>query len=170
VKEGLLQFGYVSRAHALTGEVVVRTFDPASEVLAEVDRVVAKLRSGEERELTLEAVAEAPKSDLLVTFAEIQKRPDAEALVGAVLFVYRDDLDAPEAGEFFQGDLLGLTAVDESGKTLGIVEEVMNSGPVPNLVIRGEGLPEVMVPFIEEFVPTVDLEQRRVVVRPLNLD
>ncbi|MBK7858713.1 MAG: 16S rRNA processing protein RimM [Archangiaceae bacterium] len=156
-------------AHGLKGEVSVRTFDPASETLYEVDRVLAKKRDGTEVELTLEAVREAPKGDLLVAFESVVRREEAEGLVGSTLLAFREDLDEPAEGEVFQGDLIGLSAFDPEGRALGTVEEIWNSGPVPNLVIRGGGK-ELMVPFIDEFVPQVDLEGRRVVVRPLELD
>lgn len=164
-----LELGYVRAAHGLKGEVSVRTFDPASETLYEVDRVLAKKRDGTEVELTLEAVREAPKGDLLVAFESVVRREEAEGLVGSTLLAFREDLDEPAEGEVFQGDLIGLSAFDPEGRALGTVEEIWNSGPVPNLVIRGGGK-ELMVPFIDEFVPQVDLEGRRVVVRPLELD
>jgi 16S rRNA processing protein RimM len=104
-----------------------------------------------------------------VAFVEVQTREQAEAIVGATLSVFRDDLEPPAEGEFFQGDLVGLEAVDPTGVSLGTVEEIWNSGPVPNLVIRG-GKGELMVPFVDEFVPEVDLAGRRVVVRPPELE
>jgi 16S rRNA processing protein RimM len=163
-----LELGYVRAAHALKGEVVVRTFDPASETLYEVERVLVRRRDGAEVVLELEAVSGAPKGDLLVAFVGIENRPAAEKLVGGTLLAFREDLGELAEGEVFQGDLVGLTAVDPEGNTLGTVEEVWNSGPVPNLVIRG-GAKELMIPFVDEFVPEVDLEKRRVVVRPFEL-
>jgi 16S rRNA processing protein RimM len=163
-----LELGYVRAAHGLKGEVNVRTFDPASETLFEVERVLARRRDGVEVELSVDEVRTAPKGDLLVSFGGVESREAAEAMVGATLLAFREDLEAPAEGEVFQGDLIGLTAVDPSGATLGIVEEIWNSGPVPNLVIRGGGK-ELMVPFIDEFVPEVDLPGKRVVVKPLEL-
>ena len=148
----------------------MRTYDPASEALDEVDRVWAHPREGEDRELTIEGVREATKGDLLVTFAGITTRAQAEAMVGATLAVFREDLEQPASGEVFQGDLVGLAAVDVNGAPLGTVEEIWNSGPVPNLVIRGGPRGELMVPFIDEFVPEVDLEKRQCVVKPMELD
>jgi 16S rRNA processing protein RimM len=165
-----LELGYVRAAHGLNGEVVVRTHDPASEALDEVDRLWAHPREGPDRELTIEGVREGPKGDLLVAFAGVTARPQAEALVGATLAVFREDLEQPTAGEVFQGDLVGLEAVDVNGAPLGTVAEIWNSGPVPNLVIRGGPRGELMVPFIDEFVPEVDLEKRRCVVKPMELD
>jgi 16S rRNA processing protein RimM len=159
------QFGYVSRAHGLDGEVMVHTFDPASTVLDEVERVLVRPRSGEERQLTLADVREGSRGELLVTFEGVAGRVAAQALVGGALFVERADLEAPAPGEYFQGDLVGLTAVTPEGVRLGVVEALWSTGPVPNLVIK-DGDTELLVPFAEDFVVSVDLEQQRLVLTP----
>lgn len=159
----LFQFGYVSRTHGLAGEVVVHTFDPTSTVLEEVEQVVARLKDGTERDLTIEDVREGSKGDLLVSFEGLRRRVDADALRGAGLFVRRADLEAPADGEYFQGDLVGLEAVTPEGARLGQVAEIWSTGPVPNLVIR-DGDQELLVPFAEDFIREVNLEARRVVV------
>ncbi len=161
-----LQFGYVSRAHGLDGQVVVKTFDPASEVLFEIDRLKLKHKDGSEKEYVIEEVAEAPGGDLRVNLEGIGNRPAAEKLVGSTVYAFREDLDAPADGEFFQGDLVGLAALDEQGTALGTVEEIWNTGPVPNLVVRGGPGGELLVPFADEFVVKVDLVARTVVMRP----
>ncbi len=158
-----LEFGYVTRAHGLHGEVVVRTFDPASEVLLEVERVWVKRRDGAEQQLEVLEVAPGAEERAVVTFEGVGSREAAEALVGATLFAFREDLDQPGDGEFFQGDLVGLTAVDAQGTVLGMVEEVWNTGPVPNLVIRQAGN-EWVLPMVESFVKRVDLEKKQVVI------
>ena len=161
-----LQFGYVSRAHGLDGQVVVKTFDPSSEVLFEIERLKLKLKDGSEREYAIEEVAEAPGGDLRVNLEGVGNRPAAEKLVGSTVFAFREDLEAPAEGEFFQGDLVGLAALDEQGLALGTVEEIWNTGPVPNLVVRGGPGGELLVPFADEFVVKVDLQARTVVMRP----
>lgn len=162
-----LEVGYVSRAHGLAGELAVKTFDPASEVLFDVDRVRLKLRDGSELDLILESVRQA-KAELLVELEGVQNRSEAERLRGATVLVFREDLDAPAEGEYFQGDLVGLEAFSEAGELLGAVEEIWATGPVPNLVVRGKG-GELLIPFADEFVLTVDLPQRRLTVRPPEL-
>ena len=164
-----LQFGYVSRAHGLKGELVVRTFDPASTVLDEIDRVLLRTRAGEEREYTLEDVREGPKGDLLVTLNGVRRREDSEPLTGSAIFAFREDLEAPGDGEVFQGDLVGLEAFSPDGARLGVVEELFAAGPVPNLVIR-DGKTELMVPLVDDFVKEIDVAARRIVVTPLDLE
>lgn len=158
-----LDVGYVSRAHGIKGEVVVRTYDPSSEALFDVERVLLRSKAGDEREVAIEELREH-SGDLLVRFEGVLGREGSEALVGSAIAVFRDDLDAPAEGEFFQGDLVGLEAWTVDGRLLGRVIEVWSSGPVPNLVIKGEGSEELMVPFAQEFVPSVDLAARKVTI------
>ncbi|MDC0706973.1 ribosome maturation factor RimM [Stigmatella sp. ncwal1] len=165
----LLEFGYVSRAHGIRGEIAIRTFDAASEALDVVERLSVRTRSGEERVVRIEDVRPTPKENI-VALEGVHTREAAEALVGAAVFAYREDLEPPEEGEFFQGDLVGLSAVDESGRVLGTVEEIWNTGEVPNLVIRGADKTEFIVPFADEFVPSVDVPNGKMVVRPLDYE
>lgn len=160
-----LELGYVARAHGIRGEVAVRPFDPGSETLDTVQRVRVRTRAGEERELRIESLRPTPKEDIVV-FEGVETREAAEGLVGSTVFVYREDLEPPAEGEYFQGDLVGLTAVDEAGQELGKVEELWATGEVPNLVIRSPGRPELIVPFADEFVPTVDIPGGKIVIRP----
>lgn len=164
----LLQLGYISRAHGIRGEIAVKPFDPGSESLLEVERLVLQPRgSSETREYKVESVRPTPKEFLLL-LEGVLGRSAAEACVGSTVFVHREDLEPPAEGEFFQGDLIGLAAFDEQGVRLGTVEELWETGPVPNLVIRGENVvgEELVVPFVDEFVPTVSLAEGRLVVRP----
>ncbi|MEW5739133.1 MAG: ribosome maturation factor RimM [Myxococcota bacterium] len=163
-----LQFGYVSRAHGLDGEVVVRTFDPSSTVLEEIERVFVRTRGGEEREFRISGVREGPKGDLLVTFKGVRRREDAEPLTGSAVFAFREDLEAPGHDEVFQGDLVGLDAFTPDGVRLGKVEGLFDAGAAPNLVIR-EGEREWMVPLVDDFVKEIDLSAGRVVVTPIDL-
>ena len=160
-----LELGYVARAHGLQGEVAVRTFDPASETLDHVERVLVRPRSGAERVLRIVSVRPTPQ-EMLVVFEGVKGRDASEALVGATVLAFREDLEPPAEDEYFQGDLVGLTAVDESGKVLGRVEELWETGEVPNLVIRAEGREELVVPFVDDFVSTVDIPGGRLVVKP----
>ncbi len=162
-----LVVGYVSRAHGTAGELAIRTFDAASEALDAVARVVLRARDGSERDF--EVTGSRPASrEVLLSLASVEGRAAAEALRGSTVLVYRADLEPPAAGEFFQGDLVGLRALSPEGKPLGQVEEVWNAGPVPTLVIRGNG-GELLVPFAEDFVPSVDVEAGVILVRPMEL-
>jgi 16S rRNA processing protein RimM len=159
----ILEVGYVARAHALSGELAVKLFEPDSKTLLDVQRIVLR-KDGTEREVKIVSLRPAAK-EVLVRGEGIKTREAAEALAGSTVLVFREDLSGLAEGEYFQGDLVGLTAVNERGEVLGVVEELWATGPVPNLVIR-QGDSELIVPFAEEFVPEVRLGEGAVVVRP----
>lgn len=159
------RIGYITRARGLEGQVVVRTFDPGSLALEEVDRVLLVSADGAGRELRVKHRS-GHGGECVLTLEGIADRTAADGLVGSTVTVLREDLKAPAEGECFQGDLIGLEAVDEAGASLGKVEEIWNTGPVPNLVIRGLDRPELLVPFVDDFVRSVDLAGGRVVLRP----
>src|SRR5689334_9412377 len=126
----LFKTGYVARAHGLDGEVGIKTFDPASESLFELDRVMLKLKeSGDMMEMRIDSIRTTGK-DVLVIFEGIDQRIHAEKLVGSTVYIFREDLEPPAEGEFFLGDLIGLKAFDEQGAELGVVEEIIDAGPV----------------------------------------
>ncbi len=160
-----LEVGYVARVHGLKGELAVRTFDPESEAISLVHRLVLRLRSGEERAVEV-ASARRATDTTLVCLAGVTSRSAAEAFKGATVLVHREDLPPPAEGEWFQGDLVGLEARTPEGRALGRVTEVWNTGPVPNLVIEGTGPEPLIVPFVDEFVPEVDVRAGVLVVRP----
>ncbi|MBI3183123.1 MAG: 16S rRNA processing protein RimM [Myxococcales bacterium] len=158
-----LEVGYVARAHGIRGELAVRTGDPSSRALLDVSRLLLEAE-GHREELEISKARRAAR-EVLVSLRGIHDRQAAEGRVGAKVFVFREDLGEPGPGEYYQGDLIGLTAVDEEGRVLGEVADILETGAVPDLIIRGTGA-ELLIPFADEFIPVVDLQAGRLVVRP----
>jgi 16S rRNA processing protein RimM len=150
--------GVVVAPHAAHGTLRVRATGSGRHLREGVEPVVA----GQRRRIS--RVRETPKG-FLVDFEGVGDRSGAAALRGEELVLDRRELDAPEEGEFYVQDLLGLRAESEAGETFGTVAETFETPAHEVLVLRKEG--EVLyVPFTLEHVPEVDLEARRVVVRP----
>lgn len=118
------------------------------------------------RRRRISRVRRTPKG-FLVDLEDVGDRSEAAGLRGEGLVLDRRELDAPEEDEFYVDDLLGLTAVGESGEVLGTVEETFETPAHEVLVLReSEDAPVRYVPFTREHVPDVDLAAGRVRVRP----
>jgi 16S rRNA processing protein RimM len=143
--------------------VAVRTDDPearfaAGSVLATDPAEVGPLTVTEARNHS---------GKLVVSFAGYTDRSAAETLSGVRLVIDSADLppsDDPE--EFHDHELVGLAAVLGDGTPLGSVTEVVHGPAGDLLAIAREGGGEVLVPFILEFVPEVDVAGGRVVLTP----
>jgi len=94
----------------------------------------------------------------------IRNRTAVEKLVNVDLFIDRSALPPPDEEEFYLADLVGLTAVDTTGREIGTVTTVHDYGAGTSLEIAGET--SLIVPFTQACVPTVDVAAGRVVVSP----
>ena len=104
------------------------------------------------------------KDHYIASLAGIATREEVEKLKGTKLYVDRDALPAEEEGEYYFADLIGLTAKDAAGKTVGVVEDVHDYGAGTFLEIKPANAKSFMLPFKDAFVPTVDLAGGVVIV------
>ena len=107
-------------------------------------------------------------SDTVVAWAQgIDDRNAAEALRGARIFVPRSGFPATTQDEYYWVDLIGLSVINREGVVLGLVQELMSTGPQTVLVLTYEQdgkAHERMIPFVSAFVDKVDLAEKRITV------
>lgn len=111
-------------------------------------------------------------SDGLVASAEgVTDRNAAESLKGARVFVSRAQFPKADPDEFYWVDLMGLTVVNRQGDVLGVVSDLIDTGPHSVLRITPPGLTapvkpdqERLVPFVSAYVDDVNLAERRILV------
>lgn len=94
---------------------------------------------------------------LVVKLAGCEDRDTAAGFSGSDIGVYRNRLPAPEAGEYYWSDLIGLQVFTTQDTLLGVVDHLIETGANDVLVIRGER--EHLVPFVrEQVIKSIDLE------------
>jgi 16S rRNA processing protein RimM len=170
-----LAVGRVARAHGIRGELVVDVHTDEPDARFAAGSVLhGVLRSGERRDLVVQQ-ARPHGARLLVRFDGVEDREAAEAYRGALLVVDSADLPPPDdPDEFYDHQLEGLRAELADGTLVGSVTEVVHGPGGELLAISRDGRDEVLVPFVQAIVPTVDLATGRLVLTPpeglLNLD
>jgi len=95
----------------------------------------------------------------------VEDRSGAEALRGARIFIPRSSFPTAQADEFYWVDLLGLEVFNREGLRLGVVKELMATGPQTVLVLEyeeGDRKLERMLPFVAAYVDGVDLAGKRI--------
>ncbi|MFC7408917.1 MULTISPECIES: ribosome maturation factor RimM [Hydrogenophaga] len=111
---------------------------------------------------------------LVALLAGLPDRTAAEALKGARIFISRQHFPPAEDGEYYWVDLLGLDVVNREGVHMGVVKDLMPTGPHSVLCLdytqgpdAGEdaGKPaERLIPFVSVYVDKVDLAARCITV------
>jgi 16S rRNA processing protein RimM len=152
--------GVVVAPHGISGTLRVRSLGAGKHLRKGTEPVLAGVRR------RISAARQTPKGFLL-DLDGIESRSDAQPLRGEELLLDRGELDVLDAGEFYVADLVGLTAVNDTGGVVGTVVDTFQTAAHEVLVIRREqGRQDLYLPFTMEHVPEVDLETRRVLIRP----
>ncbi len=160
--------GRIGKPHGLKGELTVdvRTDEPERrfEVGATLRAVPPPGSASPLRAVTVVGTR-WHQQVLLARFEEIPDRTAAEAARGLVLHATLGPEDSPEdPDEFYDHQLIGLTARDEAGARLGEVTAVTHGAAQDLLTIRTPDGRDALVPFVAALVPSVDLEAGTVVV------
>jgi 16S rRNA processing protein RimM len=159
--------GRIIRPHGLRGElsVEVRTDDPGRRY---ANGSVLGTEPPQAGPLTVTA-SRWHSGRLLVSFAEVVDRTDAELLRGVLLTVDAAEVPLPQdPDEFHDHQLTGLTVVTVSGELVGTVSDVLHYGQdlLSITPAAGTSRQEVLVPFVAAIAVEVDLAAGKVVIDP----
>jgi 16S rRNA processing protein RimM len=99
---------------------------------------------------------------------DLDDRTAAETLRGQDVLVAREDAVHLPEGEFFWHQVIGLRVEDTSGKLLGSVKEILETGANHVYVVTAPGQrKEILVPAIKDVVQLIDPAAGRMVIDPL---
>lgn len=104
---------------------------------------------------------------VLMALRGIDTIEDAERLRSAIIYIDRDDVKLPE-GRYFISDLIGCTVSDaDTEMLLGEITDVSATGANDVWHITKNGK-EYLVPAIDDVIVSVDIENGRIVIRPIK--
>lgn len=171
----LLRVCRIGRAQGLKGEVTVQVFTDEPDYRFEPGSVLYTRDGEQEFEV---AHSRTFKNRWIIHFEGVDDRDTAEALNGTVLYGEADDPeDMLEEDAWYPKDLLGLEArfADSNalgapaGQTVGKVVDVIE-GAQYLLKIRltkpVDGETSTLVPFVDQLVPDIDLENGYLTLDP----
>ena len=147
-----IKIGRIVNAVALRGEVKVYNYSGYKERYEELDRIIV-----ENTEYEIEKVRYQQEM-VILKLAGVDNRNDAEAMKNKDVFIAEEDLDELPDDTFYIRDLIGLQAVDDSGR-IGIVKDVLQPSAQDVYVIKTDSGRDILVPAVKEFVKEVNLEE-----------
>jgi len=157
-----LNVGRIGKAHGILGEatIEVRT-DEAEDRFA----IGALLQTESHGELTVSS-ARVHNGVLLLGFEGIEDRNSIEKLRNELLYA-EVDIDAPgiDEDDYHVLQLVGCKAYLVDGDEFGEVSDVLNLPGQDVLAIKTE-TGEVLIPFVHQLVPVVDIKAKRMTVIP----
>ncbi len=172
--DDLFCVGKVVGFHGLNGCMKVRPSTNNPELLLDIEYVFCELEEGLTERGTIESIA-LDKKILYVILEEYGSRTDAEELLDAILYAPRAQIRDLGNDEWWIDDLIGLDVyvvggsrvgiisgiVGEQGELLEILKDEMLEG-LENVSDKDKEKATVLVPFVKQLVPTVDMKKKRI--------
>jgi 16S rRNA processing protein RimM len=159
----LYAVGTIVKAIGIAGEVVVQ---PMTDFPARFRKLRLLWMGGDNvsaAETAVETAVVSPRG-IRLKLKGIDDRTAAERLRGKLLFVDETHRAKLSRGQYFVHDIVGLAVSEEGGGDLGTVADVLRYPASDVYVVRGER-GEILIPAVKEFIRSVDLGTRRMIVR-----
>lgn len=108
------------------------------------------------------------KSFDLLTFEGYENVNEVEKMKGGILKVTESALGKLDENEFYFHEIIGCTVYTTEGEELGKIREILTPGANDVWVIKGKGGKDILIPYIEDVVIKVDIEQKSVIIEPME--
>ncbi|QAU33784.1 ribosome maturation factor RimM [Janthinobacterium sp. 17J80-10] len=167
IPEDLVLVGHITGAYGIQGWVRIKPYSADADALLHAR--TWWLDKPEMRDVEVQQ-AKDHSGDTVARLVGVADRNAAEALKGAAVSVSRRHFPALDEGEFYWIDLIGLAVENLQGEALGQVADMMDNGAHPILRVAPpvepgqKPGPEMLIPYVGQFVQAVDLAGKKITV------
>lgn len=152
----------LGRPYGIKGWVWLQVFTRPVENIRRYRDVTLRSEGGETRPVRIENLTVHPRG-VTAKIAGFDDRSAVEALGRAEVVIDREALPPTGPDEYYWRDLIGCEVVHLSGRVLGEVKDMMETGANDVLVVQGDR--ERLIPFLpDEVIRAVDLDASRIEV------
>ena len=162
--------GLITSPQGINGKIKVKSLSDFEERFTKPGKRWIQTENENPRELELTHGVKKPgKETFIVKFKEINNRNQAEKLKGYHILVKVDTIPKLNKDEFHLTELTNLKVKILENNQLHIIGKVVNLENEKNnlLVIKLlKNNKEVLIPFVREIVPVVDIKKQFIVINP----
>ncbi len=161
--EDLVPVGHVTGAYGVAGWIKIRPYSAEAEALLQ-----ARSWWLDKPDLHDVQVLQVRRhgADVVALLMGMAGRDAAEAQKGAVVQIRRSHFPALAEGEYYWSDLIGLEVENLQQQALGRVTDLMDNGahPILRVAPAAAGAPELLIPFVAQFIIAVDQAVKKITV------
>lgn len=163
-----LKIGKILKPQGIRGELKVLplTDDPRRFIGLKT----AYMKKGEEFVPVRLMGARVDRDTAYIFIEKVYDRNEAEKLRNEFLYIDRENAIKLPEGRYFIVDLIGCTAVDRKGNTLGVLTDVLQPGANDVYVIKRPNGKELLVPVVDAFVDDINIETKTIRINAESLE
>ncbi len=163
MQETFYTVGKIVNTHGLRGHLKIwpttdfpeERFSQGSELVIEHEKLDARIP------VTVES-AKLHKKTYLIKFEQFDDINEVERFKGGLLKVSSKYLSELPPGEYYYHEIIGCEVITEDGEVLGVISEILAPGANDVWVVQREKGKPVLIPYIDEVVKEVDVQNKRV--------
>ncbi|WP_288393104.1 ribosome maturation factor RimM [uncultured Herbaspirillum sp.] len=184
--DDLVTVGHVTGAYGIQGWIRVRPYSSEAEALLNAKTWWLE-KSGQPKQDVDVMQSKGHSGDVVARLTGVADRNAAEAMKGTVVSISRKHFPALDDNEFYWVDLIGSAVENLQGEHLGVVSDMMDNGAHPILKVtapaqetapeataeakpkkgakeKSAAAPEMLIPFVDQFVKTVQQSEKKIIV------
>lgn len=157
-----IRVGQLVNTHGVQGECKVRVLTEFAEERFAIGQKLWLVKEAKTKSVVVSSTR-WQNEILLVRFKEIQDMTSAQAYKGYDILIDMDQIEELEEG-FYAFELVGYQVFDEQQNLLGFVKRVEETGANDILRVIREGKKDLLVPFVDAFIVSIDEETTSIVI------
>ena len=157
--------GVIGRTFGVKGYVTVKSYSDFPERFLTMKTVRLVTESGEIAYGIEDACMR--NNRVYLKFKGVDSREEAMRFNGKRIVISKDERVKLTDGKYYISDLLNSEVFNTGDERIGIVKDVINNGASDILVIE-KGKLENLVPMIKEFIASIDIEKKKIVISPIE--
>ena len=111
--------------------------------------------------------AEWHRGKVIIKLNTIDSIDDARRLQGKSIEIHYSQLQSLPEGQYYHFQLIGLEVWTTQEELLGNITEILTADSNDNYVVSG-AKGEILIPAIEDVVKSIDLDEGRIVIEPIE--
>lgn len=162
-----LKVGKIVNTHALQGEVRVISNSDFKEERFKTGAALFINYHGDYIPVKVKTHRVNKRFDLL-KFVDLYHINDVEKYKGCEILVDATNLKELDDQEFYFYEIIGCKVKTTDGVILGEIIDILQTGANDVWVIKRKGEKDVLIPYIEDVVKAVDIENKTVIIELLE--
>ncbi len=156
------KIGKLIKTHGLQGEISLRAEEVYKPDLLVTEKIFIE-HHGQKIPYFIDAIKES--KNFLIRLEDIENPEEANRLTNKNIYLHQDDvsIENDDSSKSKFGTLIQMDIFDTNEMLIGKIDDIL-SYPQQEMALVSKDGNEILIPIIEDFIVTVDIESKRVIM------
>lgn len=159
--------GEIVNTHGIKGELKVLKLSDYSERFAPGTQLYLFPKQGPVQEVIIEQ-QRLHKNYHLLKFSGYNHMSEVEPFKEGLLKITADQMEELEEGAYYYHDIIGCEVFTLLDEKIGVVIDIFATGANDVWVVKGINQKEILIPYIDDVVKTVDINMKKIEIDPME--